>query len=57
MTGDEIIEAVSPKLRHPARPAFVWVSPTLLERNANGKLVKKVIKQQVLDAYKRRAKL
>lgn len=56
-TGDEIIAAIAPKLRHAARPSFIWVSPTLLERNANGKLVKKEIKKQVLDAFRRQSKL
>lgn len=55
--GDEIVAHVTPKLRKAARPAFVWVSDELLTRNANGKLVKRDIKGQVLEAYKRQSKL
>lgn len=55
--GDEIIAHVTPRLRKAARPAFVWVSDGLLARNANGKLIKKDIKGQVLDAYRRQSKL
>lgn len=55
--GDEIIAHVTPRLRKAARPAFVWVSDGLLARNANGKLIKKDIKGQVLEAYKRQSKL
>ncbi|TXT07380.1 hypothetical protein VHUM_03100 [Vanrija humicola] len=52
-TGDELIALTSPKLRFQARPVFIWVSDTVLDRNANGKLVKKDIKAKVLAAYKR----
>ncbi|KAL1412055.1 hypothetical protein Q8F55_003052 [Vanrija albida] len=57
-TGDELAAIARATLRFPARPAFVWVSDTPLDRNANGKLVKKDIKARVLAAYNRsRAKL
>jgi acyl-CoA synthetase (AMP-forming)/AMP-acid ligase II len=53
-TGDELVALISPKLRQPARPVFIWVSDTPLDRNANGKIVKKDIKAKVHAAYKRR---
>jgi acyl-CoA synthetase (AMP-forming)/AMP-acid ligase II len=53
-TGDELIATISPKLRFPARPAFIWVSEAPLDRNANGKVVKKDIKDKVVAMYKKR---
>lgn len=55
-TAEDIIQAVNPRLRSPARPAFVWVSEELLPRNANGKPIKTEIKKIVADLYAKQPK-
>jgi acyl-CoA synthetase (AMP-forming)/AMP-acid ligase II len=49
----DIMRVVAPRLRAPARPVIVWVSPEPLPRNANGKVLKNEVKAIVQDIWKR----
>lgn len=55
-TEKEIMDAVAPRLRAPARPAIVLVSREPLPRNANGKLVKTEVKAMVQDLWRRESR-
>jgi len=52
-TEEEIMKTVEPRLRSPARPVIVWVSPEPLPRNANGKILKTDVKVIVQDIWKK----
>ncbi|KLT38725.1 acetyl-CoA synthetase-like protein [Cutaneotrichosporon oleaginosum] len=50
-TPESIADAVFPRLRYPARPAVVVVSPTPLPWNASQKILKSEVKKMVLAAW------
>lgn len=50
-TPESIAEAVFPRLRYPARPAVVVVSPKALPWNASQKILKSEVKKMVMVAW------
>ncbi|BEI82218.1 hypothetical protein CcaverHIS002_0300860 [Cutaneotrichosporon cavernicola] len=50
-TPESIADAVFPRLRYPARPAVVVVSPKALPWNASQKILKSEVKKMVLEAW------
>ena len=55
-TEKEILAAVAPRLRYPARPVIVVVSETPLPRNANGKILKHEVRSFVREVWEREAR-
>jgi acyl-CoA synthetase (AMP-forming)/AMP-acid ligase II len=56
-TEAEVLAAVIPRLRYPARPVIVVVHPEPLPRNANGKIVKTDCRKIVRDIFATRPKI
>ncbi|BEI96387.1 hypothetical protein CcaverHIS631_0113360 [Cutaneotrichosporon cavernicola] len=56
-TEAEVLAAVTPRLRYPARPVIVVVHPEPLPRNANGKIIKTDCRKIVRDIFATRPKI